>query len=253
MKELATIVNTALQLKEEVKNLPTTFEPEEKKQIEAFLGTKIKGVESNYLIREIIKNIAISVNITGYKAQPLDIENMALTFSEFVLDEFPNITFEELAIIFKQGAAGNYGEFMGLSVKTFNGWTKAYMTSLERKESIVRYMNLKLQEWDKPMTEEEKEKVFADAYEADKKKDLLEVNLNEAMYKYLVSKGLINLSREEKFAIADEVKEMIYKLIAGETNQMYKKLYQNQLDDKLTFATECAKRAYFKHLKSLKG
>ncbi len=251
MNSIATIVNTALQTKEEVKNLPTTFLAEEKKQIEAFLGQKIAKVEHKYLIGEIIKNIAVSVSITGYKMQMVDMETSAIIFSEFLKDEYPNITFEELKEIFKQGSVGNYGQFMGLSVKTFNEWTSSYMTSLERKASIKRYLDLKLQEMDKVWSEQDIKNVYEGAYASDKAKEIHEVKPTYQMYDYVVSIGLVSLSAEEKKQLANEVKDNIYALAVNERDQNYKKLLFSYIEDKELFAQECKKEAYLRHLKKI--
>ena len=66
----------------------------------------------------------------GYK--PSDAKQMAMTCNlllEEIKTEFKAIRIDELPIAFKKGARGEYGEFFGLSVVTFNKWLNAYQIS----------------------------------------------------------------------------------------------------------------------------
>lgn len=246
-----TSIALALQSKDEVRNLPSTFLAEDKKQIEAFLGNKVALQGNLSRATMIAEKMAYSVRLTGYKTDSINITEVAAIFSEILLEEYPNITFEELDIIFKQGALGNYGEFMGLSPKTFNGWVKEYMTSLERKASIKRYLDLKLQEMDKVWSEQDIKNVYEGAYASDKAKEIHEVKPTYQMYDYVVSIGLLSLSVEEKKQLAQEVKDNIYALAVNERDQNYKKLLFSYIEDKELFAQECKKEAYLRHLKKI--
>lgn len=236
---------------EEVKLLPSTFTGNDKKQIEAFLGRKVSELDKPSRGAKIAEMMGVSARITGYKTTMEETAITSMLFAEYLAENYPKITFEELEIIFKEGAIGNYGEFMGLSAKTFNGWVKEYMSSLERKASIKRYLDLKLQEMDKVWSEQDIKNVYEGAYASDKAKEIHEVKPTYQMYDYLVSMGLLSLSVEEKKQLAQEVKDNIYALAVNERDQNYKKLLFSYIEDKELFAQECKKEAYLRHLKKI--
>ena len=52
-------------------------------------------------------------------------------------ESFPSLTFGEVSLCFELGAKGEYGEFMGLNMRTFARWLKAYRTSELRYRAVV--------------------------------------------------------------------------------------------------------------------
>ena len=55
---------------------------------------------------------------------------------EEIKTSFKSIRIDELVIAFKNGARGEFGEFFGLSVVTFNKWINGHQISEKRREAL---------------------------------------------------------------------------------------------------------------------
>lgn len=52
-------------------------------------------------------------------------------------ESYPSLTLPEVALCFELGAKGEYGDFMGLNLRTITRWLKAYQTSDLRYRAVV--------------------------------------------------------------------------------------------------------------------
>lgn len=66
--------------------------------------------------------------------------DVALLTSKLAADlqeSYPFLTLRELSLCFELGAKGEYGDFMGLNLRTFTRWLKTYQTSELRYRAVV--------------------------------------------------------------------------------------------------------------------
>ena len=52
-------------------------------------------------------------------------------------ESYPSLTLQEVALCFELGAKGEYGDFMGLNLRTITRWLKCYQTSDLRYRAVV--------------------------------------------------------------------------------------------------------------------
>ena len=52
-------------------------------------------------------------------------------------ESYPSLTLQEVEICFELGAKGEYGDFMGLNLRTFTRWLKSYQTSELRYRAVL--------------------------------------------------------------------------------------------------------------------
>ena len=52
-------------------------------------------------------------------------------------ESYPSLTLQEVALCFELGAKGEYGDFMGLNLRTITRWLKCYQTSDLRYQAVV--------------------------------------------------------------------------------------------------------------------
>nr|WP_129734106.1 hypothetical protein [Parabacteroides goldsteinii] len=53
-------------------------------------------------------------------------------------ESYPSLTLQEVALCFELGAKSEYGDFMGLNLRTITRWLKAYQTSDLRYRAVVQ-------------------------------------------------------------------------------------------------------------------
>ena len=138
---------------------------------------------------------------------------MSRELARSVLERFPGLSIAELGIALDKGVKRDYGDYFGLNVVTFLDWVRSYFESPERKAAVSEKYQLALPPKTVP-TEKEFE-------------DLKRMNTISmfAMYKhhgvllgnpsypfdYLEAKGVLKMTREEKFSIYEEAKRIASK------------------------------------------
>ncbi len=115
------------------------FSEKQKKYVLAKTGNRVrvlvKEKKKNLLIIELVKAISSAVFDCGQKMDAKDLELNANNLANYLDEKFPAITIQEVQLAFKMGAVGEFGEFMGLNLKTFNYWIKCYFESEEVKKA----------------------------------------------------------------------------------------------------------------------
>ena len=79
----------------------------------------------------------------GQSIDGKEIASMAGVLFRDLQTRFSMLTLHEVALAFDNGLRGDYGQFYGLSVLTFNNWLKAYRQSDDRFKAIKRMENNK--------------------------------------------------------------------------------------------------------------
>lgn len=72
-------------------------------------------------------------------------------------ESYPSLTLQEVALCFELGAKGEYGDFMGLNLRTITRWLKCYQTSDLRYRAVVEREQAKSQSALPPVSEAYKE------------------------------------------------------------------------------------------------
>jgi len=146
----------------------------------------------------------------GYKSS--DAKQMAMTCNlllEEIKTEFKAIRIDELPIAFKKGARGEYGEFFGLSVVTFNKWLNGYQVSEQRREALKSIRDAE------PLTvkhpsKAEALKMFLEMwvrrYTEYKKSGVIKFDTPFRDYRILWENGLINHDQSEREMFIEQAK-----------------------------------------------
>lgn len=163
----------------------------------------------------------ISRNCTGYLTKAyvdagFQIPDNAtiLIMSNSVADDlftyFKTLSIKEAGLAIQNGIRGEYGEFMGINVKTCHQFFKAYQESFNRNEAI-RKSKMTDEPEEKP-TEQEinaiMDKACIDAFIKYKTTWQL-VDFGGVKFTHLKNKGLINLTPERYAEIMKQAKEQV--------------------------------------------
>lgn len=123
--ELATYSPENLQV---LKSLSVT----DQKLIKAALAPKVVELPGETVEGQIATIITTVITIAGQQADPATVFIYAGEFYERVLEEYPNISIEEIKAALRAGVYGEYGKYYGLNPKTFYDFVKAYLFSEQR-------------------------------------------------------------------------------------------------------------------------
>ena len=120
----------------EIKGLETL--PNDKKTIiQAMIDKKVlSGLKEDGVsfVFEVIKVTEINSGLT--KLDNKDLTALAFSVYDLINENFKNLTHLELKTACKNGVIGNYGQWFGMCLKTFNEWIKAYLNAEVRKQAI---------------------------------------------------------------------------------------------------------------------
>lgn len=125
---------------------------------------------------------------------------------------FKTLTLKEAALAIQNGIRGEYGDFMGINVKTCHQFFKAYQDSFNRIEAI-RKQSLQNEPEDK-LTEAEIFEIMNEACRTSftKYKETKElIDFGGAKFTHLKKLGLINLTPERYTEIFERAKHQVLK------------------------------------------
>ena len=85
-------------------------------------------------IGEIVTKCAL---LSNFSMDAVKINIIVQELAKDIQTRFRLLELPEIEKAFNEGVGGNYGEYMGLSVVTFNKWLKAYIDSGEHQEYVA--------------------------------------------------------------------------------------------------------------------
>lgn len=106
-------------------------------------------------VNQILLQTYVLVGFAPPKANDLAI--LIAKLSADLQESYPSLTLQEVALCFELGAKGEYGDFMGLNLRTVTRWLKAYQTSDIRYRAVVEREQAKAQAALPSISEEYKE------------------------------------------------------------------------------------------------
>lgn len=97
---------------------------------------------STYRLQEILPHVnrilLQTYALVGFK--PPCEHDLGLLIAKVATDlqeSYPSLTLQEAELCFELGAKGEYGDFMGLNLRTITRWLKSYQTSELRYQAVV--------------------------------------------------------------------------------------------------------------------
>ena len=105
---------------------------------EVFEEQRIETYDGDAFLVRISMMLRQTYVLVGFKVP--DEEDLAIITAKLTSDLFESyryLTYGEVALCFELGAKGEYGDFMGLNMRTFTHWLKAYKTSDFRYKLVL--------------------------------------------------------------------------------------------------------------------
>lgn len=227
-----------------------------KEQTEIIRLTQSKALPEINIQAELLDDIQHASMYCGYTlhSNNQELKGFMTLLNQELNENFPKCKIDEVRQAIKNGIRGEYGAFVGLSVKNVCSWVTEYINSEKRLETIKIYNERKKGMEYGEKTPEEIDLIFKEAYENDVElaKNGAVVSGNDKMFVWCEKNGLIKLTADEKNQLRDSVVEMLEGLAAGALSHEERNYYRSIVEDKAKLAYECRKEAYLNHLKTFK-
>lgn len=153
-------------------------------------------------VNQILLQTYILLGFTPPRANDLAI--LIAKLAADLQESYPNLTLPEVALCFELGAKGEYGDFMGLNLRTITRWLKSYQTSEMRYKAVVEREQAKARSALPPVSEtykEERERAFLHSvFEHYKSGYPIERLYPARVYRSLQARGIIADSLDDKRA-----------------------------------------------------
>lgn len=105
---------------------------------QVFEELRIESYTTDALVTRISTLLRQTYIMVGFKTpEENDLAIITAKLTSDLFESFRYLTYGEVSLCFELGAKGEYGEFMGLNMRTFTRWLKAYKTSDFRYHLVV--------------------------------------------------------------------------------------------------------------------
>lgn len=178
----------------------------------------VKGIMANTANPNTLRN-CIKIAVTrAFFANSKDIVTNQLTFiideiKAEILRSYPTIRLEEIGLAIHKGSVGDYGQIYSLSLNTFVGFIRTYMTSEARVIATKEFLKI---DFDKPENKPSQEEIekgrrqnILDAFEKFKRTGTYK-DYGNYIYSLLVKYGVLNFTDADKKTIWETAKANVY-------------------------------------------
>ena len=159
----------------------------------------------------VLANVVKSINHLGWKLpDDTDLDILVGEITNSIQTNHKPFRKEEIQICFYKGIRGEYGEYYGANVVTFDKFIAAYLISDYRANLGKTLPVAALPEPSKELTRENRIEFAQKAYEKYKIKGFYD-DLGNIVYAFLDSEGLIPFTPKEKFEMVEQARAEEYK------------------------------------------
>lgn len=170
----------------------------------ALAEPRIATLTSEYLIGQIARLLAQIYILVGFQIPAReDMTVITAKLCSELQESFPTLTYGEVSLCFELGAKGEYGDFMGLNMRTFIRWLKCYKMSDFRYRQVVereRVQQAALPPVSEAYNLEREDRLLQNVYRYYRSNYPLDQLMPARVYRILQKRGLINDSPADKRA-----------------------------------------------------
>ncbi len=170
----------------------------------ALKGQRIQNTDQATLATRLSHCLGQTYVVAGFRLP--DAKDLGLLTAKLALDlaeQAPRLTMEEISICFELGAKGEYGDYMGINLRTLTRWLKAYRGSDARYQAVVEQEKQRIAPALPPVSEaykEERERLFLNrTYTQYRDGYPLERLLTTQVYRVLQRRGMLRHTPAEKW------------------------------------------------------
>lgn len=170
----------------------------------ALEGRRIADTDQATLATRLSRCLGQTYVVAGFRLP--DAKDLGLLTAKLALDlaeQSPQLTLDEVSLCFELGAKGEYGDYMGINLRTLTRWLKAYKHSDLRYRAVTEREKRRAYPALPPVSEaykEERERVFLNrTYTQYRAGYPLERLFTTQVYRLLQHRGMIRHTAAEKW------------------------------------------------------
>lgn len=193
-------------------NAPAIYTSKELAVIEAQTNSpKILSMSMADISRHCLDYISRAYIDAGYQLPAGEsIMMLADSVADDLFTYFKTLSIKEAGLAIKNGIRGEYGEYVGISVKTLHNFFKSYKDSFDKQE--VERKKAMNDEPEKKLSEQEANEIMKqsciNAFKAYKETQQLS-DFGGAKFNYLKKLGVINMTKERYNEIFEQAKQQV--------------------------------------------
>ncbi|WP_316851195.1 hypothetical protein [Pedobacter agri] len=179
------------------------------------LAKQVKYEDENIVFESIKAALAISfAHLNAKKLETAAMDFLANEVTDAIIEKYPGIRISEIKTAFANGIRGEYGEYFGLSVVTFDNFVKCYILSPERANlgKTVPALEAPSMPTSHVMFETAKSNVL-EAFRSFQNKTKTFERIALTAYNFLDSIKLITFTNQEKWEFVDEAKVELKRML----------------------------------------
>lgn len=179
------------------------------------LAKQVKYEDENIVFESIKAALAISfAHLNAKKLDTAAMDFLANEVTDAIIEKYPGIRISEIKTAFANGIRGEYGEYFGLSVVTFDNFVKSYILSPERANlgKTVPALEAPSMPTSQVMFETAKSNVL-EAFRSFQNKTKTFERIALTAYNFLDSIKLITFTNQEKWEFVDEAKVELKRML----------------------------------------
>ena len=163
---------------------------------------RIEDCTSDEMLNRVSTILRQTYAIAGFKSpEPTDLAVFTAKLAADLCENFPYLTLEEVSFCFEMGAKEEYGEIMGINLRTITKWLKAYKTSdlRYRAKLAVEAEKKALPPVSEAYNLQAENRFLQNSFRRYKESGSMERVMSVRVYQTLQERGIIRNTREEKY------------------------------------------------------
>jgi len=173
---------------------------------------EIPAVEAEIMIYNLISETQINIGHTKSAEDSKINQISAAAILNLIYQKYRTLTVVELKLAFLNGLSGDYGDYIGINLKTASQWIKGYAGAEIRKKALSEWNKILDIDTKPELTEEQKEKIEIDSvcgYFSEFKANFLE-GKRDTELEYLCAIFYLRLKKKGLFKFSEEKKTQMY-------------------------------------------
>lgn len=178
-----------------------------------FTQKPIKELDANYAGEQLRTSINLTIFESGFKTE--NISELIIMVIRDIFSDFGHMTLAEVALAFRKGVRNEFGDIMGMSVRTFYSWLREY-NEISKLEAMKSLQYLKKEEEVEISPDRKRElhmdwlkRYIADFERHKNGEPTEEYDFGNLFYNYCKKHGIGYLTKEDKDELLEKGKEAV--------------------------------------------
>lgn len=187
--------------------------------------------EFDFVYNEVLAQVEKSIVHLGWKVpNDTDMELLVNEITTSIRNDYKQLRTEEISMCFAKGIRGEYGDFMGMSIVTFEKFIIGYLNSQYRINLGKTLPRPEEKATPKELTRQDRIDFALKAFQAFKEKGFYN-DLGNIVYAFLDSEKLIPFTAKEKFETLEIARQEEYQRLSNPLSSAEASKFNKQIEE----------------------